>query len=222
MIKVLVWCEHHQDQRDADVKSVYPEFMHNAIADFLRKDTEFSVKTATLEDPDCGITDNVLEDTDVILWWGHIRHHDVPDEIAQKVARFVRNGGGLIPLHSAHFSKPFKLLMGTGCDLHATGMSTERVYCTLPGHAIAKGVPEYFELKDEEVYTEFFDIPQPDELVFIGGFSGCEVFRAGCAYYRGRGKVFYFQPGHETFPIYKTPIIQQIICNAVKWAAPTK
>jgi trehalose utilization protein len=112
--------------------------------------------------------------------------------------------------------------MGTTCDLHATGMSTERVYCTLPGHPIAKGIPEYFELKDEEVYTEFFDIPQPDELVFIGGFGDSSVFRAGCAFYRSKGKIFYFQPGHETFPIYKTPIIQKIIINAIRWAAPIK
>ena len=202
MIKVLVWCENRQNKTDEAVKAIYPNGMHNTIADFLNLDPEISAKAVTLDDPECGLSEEALKDTDVLLWWGHIAHHEVPDEIAKRVQHHVWRGMGLIPLHSAHFSKPFKLLMGTSCDLSVPGFFKEQLWCTLPGHPIAKGIPNPIQIEDEEGYNEVFDIPQPDELVFIGAFEGCRVFRAGCAYHRGRGKVFYFQPGHETFPIY--------------------
>jgi len=224
MIKVLVWCEHYQDRFQEDVMKTYPEFMHNTIADFLKTDENLVVRTATqyTEDwqiTDCGITDEVLADTDVIIWWGHAKHGDVPDEIAAKVQKFVLNGGGFIPLHSAHFCKPFIRLMGTTCGLRVNGNGKHEIHCVRPGHPITKDVPENFTLEMEERFYEFYDIPQPDELIYITGHDNGDVFRSGCAYYRGRGKVFYFQPGHETLPTYRNPIIQQVIRNAVYWAA---
>ncbi len=223
MIRVLVWCEHHQDQHQDNVKETYPEFMHNAIANFLREDKNLDVKTATLyDDENCGITDELLANTDVIIWWGHVRHNAVPDEIAEKVQKFVIDGGGFIPLHSAHFCKPFIRLMGTTCGLGVDGFGKHTITCVRPGHPITKGVPELFELPVEERFVEFYDIPQPDELIYVTGYETGKVFRSGCAYYRGRGKVFYFQPGHETNPTYRDKNVQTVIKNAVYWAAPNR
>ncbi|MBO5256495.1 MAG: ThuA domain-containing protein, partial [Clostridia bacterium] len=174
-------------------------------------------------DPEtCGITDEVLADTDVILWWGHIRHHDVPDAVAEKVQKFVLNGGGFIPLHSAHFCKPFIRLMGTTCGLRVDGFGKHVINCVRPGHPITKGVPEEFSLPTEERFIEFYDVPQPDELIYVTGYETGRLFRSGCAYFRGRGKVFYFQPGHETNPTYRDKNVQTVIRNAVYWAAPCK
>ncbi|MBQ3065636.1 MAG: ThuA domain-containing protein [Clostridia bacterium] len=222
MIRVLVWCEHYQDREDEAVRAVYPEFMHNAIAGFLSEDADLSVKTATLFDENCGITDEILAETDVIIWWGHMLHHEVPDEIVDKVQEFVLNGGGFIPLHSAHFCKPFIRLMGTSCGLCVEGYGKHVINCVRPAHPINRGLPEVFELPEEEKFTEFYDVPQPDELIYISGYESGRVFRSGCAYHRGRGKVFYFQPGHESFPIYRDANIQKVIRNAVYWVAPNK
>ena len=129
---------------------------------------------------------------------------------------------GLIVLHSAHFSKIFKRLMGTTCNLKWREIGEkERVWVVNPAHPIADGLSDYFEIPHAEMYGEPFGIPEPDSLVFTSWFEGGEVFRSGCCWYRGRGKVFYFRPGHETYPIYYQPEIRQVIANAVKWAAPT-
>jgi len=221
MINVLVWCENIQNKTQEDVIAAYPEGMHNTIANFLSEDPNISATTATLDDPDCGITDEVLEKIDVLLWWGHVGHAKVPDEIVEKIYnRVVRKGLGVICLHSAHFSKIFKRLMGTTCGLSITkpGYAAEKLWTLLPGHPIAAGIPNPVVIEIEESYNEFFDIPQPDELVFNAAFEGCGSFRAGAAYHRGFGKVFYFQPGHETYPIYRQKEIQDIMFNAVYWA----
>ena len=224
MINVLVWCEHEQDRLQDDVKAAYPEYMHNAIANFLKEDPNLNVRTATLQDdPEtCGITDEVLADTDVILWWGHIKHNAVPDAVAEKVQKFVLNGGGFIPLHSAHFCKPFIRLMGTTCGLRVDGFGKHVINCVRPGHPITKGVPEEFSLPVEERFIEFYDVPQPDELIFTSWYKGGNIFRSGLTYYRGIGKIFYFQPGHETNPTYRDKNVQTVIRNAVYWAAPNK
>lgn len=217
MIRVTVWNEFYHERKDKCVKEVYPEGIHNCIAEFLRCD-DIEVRTATLEDKDCGLSQEVLDNTDVLLWWGHVKHDDVPDEVAKRVQQAVLNGMGVIFLHSAHMSKPFRLLMGTNCTLawHESG-ARERVWVTDPGHPIAQGIDRYFELPAEETYAEAFDIPEPDRLVFIGWYSSGEVFRSGCCWRRGNGKVFYFQPGHETLPTYRNKNIQLVITNAVRW-----
>ncbi len=220
MIKVTVWNENYHDRTDEATQKMYPGGLHSVIASFLKKEEEFEVRCATLDEPDCGLSDEILEDTDVLLWWGHCKHDDVPDELAEKIQQRVLRGMGVIFLHSAHMSKPFRRLMGTSCTLKWRDEDRERLWTVMPSHPIAEGVDEYIELEKEEMYGERFDIPQPDELIFIGWFSGGEVFRSGCTWYKGLGKVFYFQPGHETNPSYHNEQVQKIITNAVKWAKP--
>ena len=220
MIKVTVWNEYYHEKVDENVAKLYPCGIHNAIAEFLRQDDEVIVRTVSLDDPECGLSEDVLDDTDVLIWWSHLLHDKVPDEIAQRVKTHVLKGMGFIPLHSSHFCKPFIALMGTACTLRWRDDDRERVWCVDPGHPIANGIPEYFELEREEMYGEHFDIPAPDELIFLGWFKGGEVFRSGCTFKRGYGKIFYFQPGHEEYPTYYNEYVQKIIKNAVHWAAP--
>lgn len=222
MINVTIWNEGRHEKESESVAKVYPDGIHNCIAEFLGTDEELNITTATLDDEFNGLPDEVLENTDVLLWWGHMAHDDVPNELVEKIYNRVMRGMGFIALHSAHFSKPFRRLMGTTCSLKWRDGDRERVWCINPSHPIAKGVPENFNIPVEEMYGERFDIPQPDELVFIGWFKGGEVFRSGCCWQRGLGRVFYFQPGHEENPTYYIPEVQLIIKNAVHWVAPEK
>ncbi len=220
MIKVTIWYERLEEATVPAVLQAYPEGMSEAIAQGLRCD-DIQVRQVYLQDPDCGITPELLKDTDVLMWWGHMGHHLVPDSVAQLVKDEVLKGMGAIFLHSAHFSKPFRALMGTACTLTwRENGDVERVWVTNPAHPIAQGVNRYIRLAHEETYGEPFDIPEPDELVFIGGFSGGEVFRSGCCFRRGAGKIFYFQPGHETVPTYFNEDVRTVLRNAVRWAAP--
>lgn len=221
-IRVTVWNEHRHEKTDERVRKVYPEGIHGALASFLRAQG-MDVGTATLDEPENGLTDEVLENTDVLIWWGHMAHNEVSDTVVEKVQKRVLDGMGLIVLHSAHFSKIFRKLMGTTCDLKWREIGEkERLWVVEPGHPIVEGIGEYIELPQTEMYGERFDIPAPDTLVFISWFAGGEVFRSGCCYNRGRGKIFYFRPGHETFPIFYNKDIQRVITNAVRWAAPVE
>jgi trehalose utilization protein len=220
-IRVTVWNEGRHEKKSPEIAKIYPEGIHGAIASFLSTQANLSVRTATLDEPEHGLTDEVLESTDVLIWWGHMAHGDVRDEIVDKVQARVLNGMGLIVLHSGLFSKIFLRLMGTYCSLKWREIGEkQRLWVTAPGHPIVEGLGEYFEIPHCEMYGEFFDIPQPDELIFVSWFPGGEVFRSGCCFYRGRGKVFFFQPGHETYPIYYHTEVQRVITNAVCWAAP--
>lgn len=222
MVKVTVWNENRHEQKNPMVRDIYPKGIHGAIADFLQT-AGLEARTATLDEPEHGLTDDVLNNTDVLVWWGHLAHSEVKDEIVQKVKQRVLDGMGLIVLHSGHFSKIFKTLMGTSCDLKwREADEKERLWVVSPSHPITEGISEYIELAQEEMYGEYFDIPQPDELIFTSWFEGGEVFRSGCTYKRGNGKVFYFRPGHETYPTYHNAQIQQVILNAVKWAEPVQ
>lgn len=219
---VTVWGENLHEQQHEAVQKVYPEGMHNAIAAGLRELLpDATIRTATLDQPEHGLTDEILNSTDVLTWWGHMGHHLVDDVLVEKVHQRVLEGMGLIVLHSGHFSKIFKKLMGTTCGLIWRDDDLERVWTVRPGHPITEGLPPVFTVPETEMYGEFFDIPQPDELIFISSYGGGEVFRSGCCWNRGRGKVFYFSPGHETYPIYFQPEIRRVIANACKWAAPT-
>ena len=221
MIKVTVWNEFIHETTHEKVKAVYPNGIHKVIADFLSCD-DITVRTATLNMPECGLTKEVLDDTDVLIWWAHMAHDKVPDEIAFRVRDAVNSGMGIIFLHSAHLSKPFRYLLGTACNLcwRESGDS-ERLWVIEPGHPIAQGLDRFIEIPADETYGEPFGVPNPDKTVFIGTYSGGEVFRSGICYERLNGKIFYFQPGHETFPIYYQAEIQKVIKNAVRWAAPT-
>ena len=220
MINVTVWNEFRHEREDDEVKAIYPTGIHNCIKDFLKKDEKLNVRTATLDEENCGLSDDVLNSTDVLIWWGHCHHDEVPDELVEKIYNRVMCGMGFIALHSAHFSKPFKRLMGSTCSLKWRDGDRERLWCVLPSHEIAKDVPEQIVIPVEEMYGERFDVPTPDELIFIGWFSGGEVFRSGCAWNKGLGRVFYFQPGHESNPTYHILEVQKILTNAVHWANP--
>jgi len=222
-IRVTVWNEFRHEKKEGHrSREIYPDGMHRAIADALAQEPDIEVRTATLDEPEHGLTEQVLAETDVLTWWGHAAHGEVQDEIVDRVhERIVLGGMGMLPLHSAHFSKIFKKLMGTTCNLKWREIAEkERLWIVEPGHPIAQGLPDHFEIPQTEMYGERFDIPAPDTLVFVSWFQGGEVFRSGCCYYRGNGKIFYFRPGHETFAIYRQPEVQHVIANACRWAAP--
>ncbi len=220
-IRVTVWNEFRHEKTNEAVKKIYPKGMHTVIAKGLEAAGGFTVRTATLDEPEHGLPEAVLQDTDVLMWWGHMAHGEVQDEIVKRVQKRVLEGMGLIVLHSGHFSKIFKTLMGTNCSLKWREVAEkERIWVIEPSHPIAQGLDEYIDLPNTEMYGERFDIPTPDDLVFISWYEGGEVFRSGCCWRRGMGKVFYFSPGHETFPVYYNPTIQKIIANAARWALP--
>ena len=218
-INTIVWGENVHERENAVVRDIYPNGMHQTIADALNQDAGISATTATLQDPEHGLPQDRLDDADVLLWWGHAAHGDVRDEIVERVAEAVWAGMGLIVLHSGHFSKIFKRLMGTPCNLTwREAGERERLWVTSRNHPIVHGLPDSFELEHEEMYGEPFGIPDPLETVLIGWFQGGEVFRSGVTYKRGAGHVFYFQPGHETYPTYHDSNIQSVLKNAVHWA----
>lgn len=222
MIRVLVWNENYHEQKNEKVRAIYPNGIHNAVADFLRCD-DVTVRTATLDDEHCGITQAALDETDVLIWWGHVRHGDVSDEAAALVKQAVLDGMGAIFLHSAHHSKPFRALLGTSCNLTwRESNDSEVLWVTEPAHPITEGIDRYFTLPHEETYGEPFIIPTPDKLLLLGSYSGGEAFRSGCLFERGNGKIFYFQPGHETFPTFYDSNVQTVIRNAVRFLAPVK
>jgi len=222
-IRVTVWNEGVHEKRDAPVKKIYPKGMGWVIAQALKKQPGIaSVRVSELNDKDQGLSDKILKNTDVMTWWGHTAHAQVSDENVARVHQRVLDGMGLVVLHSGHHSKIFRKLMGTGCDLRWREIGErERIWVVDPGHPIADGLDQYFEIPHEEMYGEHFDIPQPDQQVFISWFEGGEVFRSGCCWHRSKGKVFYFRPGHETLPTYYDKNVLKVIGNGVRWAAPS-
>jgi trehalose utilization protein len=222
-IRVTVWNEFRHEKRKPEVTKIYPQGLHEVIASHLRKSQDLKVRTATLDEPEHGLTEEVLNDTDVLTWWGHAFHGDAQDLIVERVYHRVLKGMGLIVLHSGHFSKIFKKLMGTSCDLKWRISPDEReiLWVTHPSHPIVKDIDDHFVLPHEEMYGEFFDIPEPELTLLISSFSGGEVFRSGCLWTRGAGSIFYFRPGHETFPTYYDQNVLKVIENAVRFVAPT-
>jgi trehalose utilization protein len=220
-IRVTVWGENVHEHRSPAVRAIYLDGMHAAIAAAIASELGDSTRviTATLDEPEHGLTEERLAGTDVLTWWGHLAHGEVDDAIVDRVFERVQDGMGLIVLHSAHLSKIFRRLMGTRCNLRwREADDRELVWTVAPSHPIAAGVPQPIVIPRHEMYGEFFDIPPPDELVFVSSFSGGEVFRSGCCFRRGKGRVFYFSPGHETYPVYHQPEIAQVLGNAVRWA----
>lgn len=218
-IKVTVWNEGRHEKKIEKVKKIYPQGIHTVIAKGLETAGDIECRTATLDEPEHGLTREVLAQTEVLTWWGHMAHQEVSDEIVQRVRTRVLEGMGLIVLHSGHYSKIFKALLGTTCSLKwREADEKERIWVVEPGHPIAEGLGEYFELPRDEMYGEPFGIPTPDKLVFISWFEGGEVFRSGCCFERGNGRIFYFCPGHETYPIYYNETIIKVLINAARWA----
>ena len=221
-VRVTVWGENVHERIEEHVRAIYPDGMHTAVAAGLEAllGDRVRVRTATLDQPDHGLPEAVLEETDVLTWWGHRAHDQVDDTVVERVHRAVLGGMGLLALHSAHYSKIFTRLLGTSCSLRwRNAAERELVWTVDPAHPIAAGVPQPIVIDAQEMYGEPFDIPAPDELVFISSFAGGEVFRGGCCFRRGAGRIFYFSPGHETYPVYAHPDIARVIANAVAWAA---
>jgi len=220
-IKVTVWNEFRHEKTSPAAKAIYPDGMHVVIGNALKKNPDMTVRYATLDEPEHGLTKDVINSTDVLLWWGHCAHDEVSDEIVKRVHNRVLEGMGLNVLHSGHFSKILKSLLGTNCSLKwREAGEKERLWNIEPSHPITQGIGEYIELPNTEMYGERFDIPTPDKLIFISWFEGGEVFRSGCCWERGHGRLFYFRPGHETYPIYHNEQIQLVLTNAVRWARP--
>jgi trehalose utilization protein len=222
MIRVTIWNEFLQEQRKEEVARIYPKGMHGAIADGIRQDG-FEISCATFNEPEHGLTQEKLDQTDVLIYWGHVEHKGFQDNVVDRICKRVHEGMGLVVLHSGHHSKLFRKLMGTSCDLlWREADEKERLWVMDPSHPIVEGIGPYIDLEEEEMYGEHFDIPTPEELILVSWFQGGEVFRSGCTYRRGQGKIFYFRPGHETYPTYHNKDVQRVIANAVKWTAPIK
>lgn len=221
-IRVTVWNEYRHERSEESIRAIYPEGIHTEVKNILDETGEFEVRTAYLDMPEHGLTDEVLENTDVLVWWGHMAHGEVSDAIVEKIReRVYRYGMGFVALHSAHHSKPFKTIVGCTGDLSWGQDQKEIIWNIAPSHPIAEGIPEYFDIF-EEMYGEPFYIPQPDQLIFSGWYEKGNVFRSGCCYFRGLGKVFYFQPGHEACRSFYNKNVRRIIQNGVRWAAPAK
>lgn len=220
-IRVTVWNEFRHEKNEPPVKAIYPDGLHAVIKEFLDKTGEMEVTLAALDDPCQGLPDSLLDNTDVLIWWGHMAHHEVSDELVGKIQKRVYMGKmGFIALHSAHHSKPFKAIVGTNGNLSWGRDQKEVVWNLMPSHPISAGIPDHFTLDCEELYCEPFYIPQPDQLVFGGWYEDGYIFRSGCCFLRGAGKVFYFQPGHEFCNSLHNEYVQKIITNAVYWAKP--
>jgi trehalose utilization protein len=219
MTRVTVWNEFRHERSDAAVRSIYPDGIHAVVAAGLR-DAGLDVATATLDEAEQGLPAATLAATDVLVWWGHIAHAEVSDDTVDRVQQRVLDGMGLVVLHSGHHSRIFRRLMGTTADLKwREAGERERIWVVDRSHPIAEGLGDSFVVEPEEMYGEPFDVPAPDRLVLVSWFEGGEVFRSGCCYERGRGRIFYFRPGHETYPTYHDPNVRRVIANAVRWAA---
>nr|WP_219638995.1 ThuA domain-containing protein [Cohnella sp. CFH 77786] len=226
-IRVLIWNEYIAERKEPQVAAIYPKGIHMALSDALSP-YGFRIRTATLEEPEHGLTVDALDQTDVLIWWGEYAHEQIPDEIVRRIHARVLAGMGLIVLHSGHWSRIFRMLMGTTCSLkYRQDAKREILWVVDPAHPITEGIGQYIDIEHEEAYGEFFDIPAPERLVFISSFQGGEVFRSGCEYHRGLGKIFYFRPGHQGNPTYYHKDVLRVIANAVRYvgsphgAAPT-
>ena len=219
-VKVVIWNEYLHEVENPGVAELYPDGIHGALKQAFEERGGFAVRTATLREPDHGLSPELLADSDVLLWWGHKAHHEVADATAAMVHEAVLSGMGLVVLHSGHMSKPFKRTLGTHGTLRwREADEKERLWNLRPDHPILADVPDQITLEQEEMYGERFDVPEPDELLMLSWFQGGEVFRSLCTWRRGLGRVVYFRPGHETYPTYHHPEIRRIVVQAGAWAS---
>ena len=217
MIRVTIYNENIHEETYEGIRKIYPEGIHGCIKNFLSQDSNLKITTATFNQAEHGLSEEVLKNTDVLVYWSHAKQNEFSDSVALRIQKHVLMGMGFIPLHSAHFSKPVKLLLGTSMTLRWKHGQKELLWATCPSHPIAQGITFPIELPKEEMYGEYFDIPKADDVIFTGWFSTGDVFRSGVTFSRGKGRIFYFQPGHEEYPIYYNKAIQKIIKNAVYW-----
>lgn len=214
-IRVRVWSEHTAR------RAYYPDDINGAVAEGLRLDDGLSVTTAELVDEGDGVPETELARTDVLVWWGHQLHRYVADDAVDRVVRHVRERGmGFVALHSSHMSKPFTRLIGDDGGLGGVEVDAgaERITVEQRDHPVADGVDK-IELAKEESYNEPFNCGKPDAVVFRSVFDNGHEFRSGLAYTVDNGRVFYFRPGHETYPAFADPMVRRVIRNAVYWTA---
>ena len=218
MIKVTIWNEFRHEKVEGGIPGqVYPNGIHAALRDNLAA-PDLEIRTATLDEPEQGLPDALLDDTDTLVWWGHKAHGEVEDALVKRILKRVWNGMGLVVLHSGHYSKIFQAVNGTSCRLRWREIGEScRVWCADPSHPVAEGVPETFSLEHEEMYGEPFMIAPDGHVVFYSWFKGGETFRSGVAFQRENGRIFYFQPGHETYRSYYDPNVLKVIGNAIRW-----
>ena len=220
-VRLTIWNEFRHERKKDAVKAIYPDGIHAALARGLAAD-DLEIRTATLDEPEHGLTADVLAATDTLVWWGHAAHKEVTDEVVTRVQEQVLAGMGLVVLHSGHEAKVFQRLTGTTCSLLWREAGEREILWNLnPTHPVCAGVGQTIDLEHAEMYGEPFDIPVPDELLFVSWFAGGNICRSGATWTRGRGKIVYFRPGHETYPIYHNPDILRVIANAVRWARRT-
>jgi trehalose utilization protein len=276
-IRVVIW-----DERQPAQKSVYPNFLGNHLAEYLRnsergRGARLQVRSVGIDDPEQGLSSDVLDNCDVLVWWGHQRHGEISADTAKGIVRRITSGQlSLIALHSAHWSRPFIEAMNERSTRDALKSLTRRERknvqisyippdmrlmrkdekltpwwtktagangttqlqiklpsCVFPAvradakpshvrilaknHPIARGVPETFDISQTEMYDEPFHVPTPDAVIFEERWDAGERFRGGCLWNLGAGKVFYFRPGHETYPVFKEAAPLRLVENAVRW-----
>ena len=222
-MNITVWCENYRQMREGEVKEAYPLGMGETIAAFLEKaGNKTTVVLQNEGDDGATRTDEILRSTDVLFWWGHCGHDRVEDALVDRIQKRVLEGMGLVVLHSGHYSKIFRRMLGTHCSLRWREVGEkERVWVVDRDHPIAQGVPDSFVVPHTEMYGEPFGIPPEAHVVFMSWYEGGNVFRSGVTFRRGQGRIFYFSPGHETFPIYRQPEVLKVLGNAARWAAQT-
>jgi trehalose utilization protein len=224
-VRITVWNEYYQEPKDPRVSAVYPDGIHRVLAEGFEAQfgSEAEVRTAVLADPEHGLTERVLAETDVLVWWAHLKHGEVSDEIVERIRLRVLGGMGLLILHSAIESKIAQALLGTTCRMSWWRHGGRELTWTVePGHQIAQGVPNPLVIPDGEMYGEPLHVPTPDDLVFITAYEGGEVLRSGCGWKRGRGRIFFLATGHEEYPIYYRDDVRLVLANAARWAkSPT-
>ena len=214
-IRVRIWCE------GTAPKSVYPRDIDGALGDFLGKRKDLVVSRARLDDADVGLSDGALDATDALIWWGRLRHADLPDSRARAIAARVRAGKlGFIALHASCLSKPFVELMGGPCELGGFREDgrPERVEIKDRDHPIARGVAP-FTIPRTSMFAEPFKVPKPDSIVMMSTFDRGETFRSGMTWTVQKGRVAYFRPGHDGFPVFFHPSVRQVIANSVAWSS---
>lgn len=218
-MKVTIFTEFNASMESEEAKVSYPEGMNACLYDFISKEHDVKMIVHSKDDDGSELTEEILKNTDVLIWWGHWYHGLVSDDVINMVADYVNRGMGFIALHSAHESKIFQKLVGTSGALSWREMGeNERLWIIERNHPIVAGIEDtHIDIEHEEMYGEPFSIPAPDELVLISWFKGGEVMRSGCVFNRGYGKIFFFRPGHETLPTYKHAQVQRIVLNAIEY-----
>ncbi len=214
-IRVRVWCE------GTARKATYPDDVDGALGQYLGRMEDLRIARARLDDPNAGLSDAELDATDVVVWWGHLRHDDLPADRSRAIVDRVKAAKiGFVALHASCGSRPFRGLMGTTCEPGGwrDDGRPERIEFKAPDHPIARGV-EPFTIPQSAMFAEPFEVPAPESVVFVSNWGPGETFRSGLTWTVGKGRVAYLRPGHDALPVFFHPSVRKVIANAARWAA---